>query len=273
MLAGSFLNVCIVRLPRGESIATPRSHCPHCGHVVRWYDNVPVQSFLLLLGRCRDCGVRISWQYPLVELGTAAWFAASVAGPARMLAAGNQDFDLLLRSLVHSSSTAALGFFLIGLMFMDWQTGLLPNEFTIGGLCVGLFLIATESFFLPSVRVKTFFTPEEVFIGAHAAAALAGYLLLRVLGALYRLARKQNGIGQGDAKQLAMLGAFLGFSQAGLALFIAVSIGGITGIMLLLGRRAKPDSALPFGTFLSVGGLCASLFGQPLLTWYESLFR
>ncbi len=273
LLCGSFLNVCIVRLPQDQSVVSPRSRCVRCGHAVRWFDNMPMLSFVLLRGRCRDCGARIGWQYPLVEAGTAAWFGLCAMVPAHLLETPGLDVDVLMGSFAHAAGLCLFGFLLIGLAVMDWETGLLPNEFTVGGLCVGLFFAATESFFVPSVRVKTFFTPEEVFIGRRMGAAAAAWLLLWLISALYRWVRKRPGVGGGDGKMLAMVGAFLGFAGTALAFLLGVGLAAVAGVWLLARRRGTGTTRLPFGTYLAVGGLIAGIAGPAILTWYAGLFR
>ncbi len=272
-VAGSFLNVCIARLPVDESIVTPRSRCMRCGHPLRWFDNFPVLSYVLLRGRCRDCGERISPLYPIVEVVTAAWFVGCFVHPARLLAGPSLDPDVLLGAFAHATSLAALGWFLIGLAVIDWQTGLLPNELTIGGLCVGLFFAGVESFFVPSVRVKTFFTPEEVFIARRFGAALAGWLLLWAIGAVYQLVRKRRGMGGGDAKMLAMIGAFLGFGDGLFALLLGITFATAGALVMLVRRRADGATRLPFGSYLAGGGLVAALAGSAVVGWYVALFH
>ncbi len=273
LLFGSFLNVCIARLPADESIVSPRSRCLSCGHPIRWSDNIPLLSFIALHGRCRDCRARIPWRYPAVELAMVAWSAASFLAPGHLLAVQGVDIDVLLGSFAHAAGLFLLGFFLIGLAFMDWHTGLLPNEFTIGGLCVGLFFAGVESFFVPSVRVKTFFTPEEVFIAHRFGAALAGWLLLWTINRLYTLVRKHRGMGAGDAKMLAMIGAFLGFGQGMLALLLAIAFATAAAVLLLVRRRANSSTRLPFGSYLATGGAVAAFAGPQIINWYSSLFR
>lgn len=272
-VAGSFLNVCIVRLPADESIATPRSRCVHCGHPVRWFDNFPVLSYVLLRGRCRDCRGRISPMYPAVEVATAMWFAWCFMQPARLLAGPALDPDVLMGTFAHATSLAALGFFLIGLAVIDWRTGLLPNELTVGGLCVGLFFAGVESFFVPSVRVKTFFTPEEVFIGRRFGAAAAGWLLLWAISAVYRLVRKRRGMGGGDARMLAMIGAYLGFGDGLFALLAGIAFATVGAVAMLVRRRADGSTRLPFGSYLAVGGLVAAVTGTSVVGWYVALFH
>ena len=276
LLLGSFMNVLIVRLPRGESILRPRSHCRACKHVIRWYDNIPLLSYLLLRGRCRDCRQAISPVYPAVELASALWFIASMYQPALQLGRSMSAFqipDTVYFALVAHISVAVLGWLLIGLAVTDWQTGLLPDELTIGGAFVGLLLAATQSFFVAPVPYKTFFTPEEVFIFQRAGATVAAFLLLYLLALVYRVVRRRAGIGRGDMKMLAMVAAFLGFAPTILALFAGVLLASIYATFLLLQRRAHAATPLPFGSFLAAGGLFAALSATPLLDWYLGLFR
>src|SRR5580698_968066 len=153
LLLGSFLNVCISRIPRGQSIIRPRSHCPQCSVLIRWYDNIPIVSWIILRGRCRACHQSIPWRYPLVELLVGAWFlhmAMFFGALLSMGLAGSHD------NLVHwwteiifiQIAIAILGFLLIGLMVMDWQTLTLPDAFTLTGIAIGVFLVCTQAIFL-----------------------------------------------------------------------------------------------------------------------------
>lgn len=162
LLFGSFLNVCISRLPKHESIVRPGSHCPQCGKPIRWYDNTPILSWIVLRGRCRECKAAIPWQYPLVELAVSLWFA-KVASPiqlywdvtrpdnaADLAAVGLHwiPFSAFSQEIILSIDLAILGFLLIGLMVMDWQTMLLPDAFTLTGVAIGLFLVCIQAIFL-----------------------------------------------------------------------------------------------------------------------------
>ena len=273
LLAGSFLNVCILRLPRGGSLVRPRSQCVHCGHVVRWFDNVPVVSFVVLRRRCRDCGGRIAWQYPLVEAAMGAWCVWCALLPVRLLPVPGLDADVVMGSFAHAAGLCVLGFLLLGLGVMDWRTGLLVNEFTIGGLCVGLFFAGVESFFVPSVRVKTFFTPEEVFIFRRVGAAAAAGLGLWAVGAVYKLFRKRDGLGGGDPKMLAMIGSFLGWKLTALTFWLAVMLTMGTVLELVVRRRAGAQTKIHFGAYLAAGGLVAATAGPAVVEWYAGLFR
>ena len=270
---GSFLNVCIVRLPRGESIVTPRSHIPRCDTPLQTRDNIPLLSFLLLRGRCRTCGAPISPQYPLIEAGTALWFAASAAPVAALLQHNVTWPDTLFATAVHAVATAVLGLLLVGLAVMDWQTGLLPNEFTIGGLAAGVFFTFAESFFVPPVAVKTLFTPEEVFIAHRLLAALLGWFILWVIATIYRLVRRRPGMGGGDPKLLAMMGSFLGLAPLCVAFLTGTALALLASAVLLGRRRANAATPLRFGAYLATGGLFAAFWGHRLATWYLSLFR
>lgn len=282
LLFGSFLNVCIRRLPLDESIVTPRSHCPACKHPLAASDNIPLLSYALLRGRCRHCNAAIGWQYPAVEFATGLWFALSFLASAQLyagfhatggIATHNGIPDALLQSFVHGTSLAALGCLLIALLVTDWQTFLLPDELTLGGTFLGMLLAATESFFLPFSRVQQMFTPEEQFIAEHAAAALGGFLLLYLIGALYHRVRKRRGMGLGDAKLLALIGSFLGFAFTGLALFLGIVFAMLYAAVLLVRRRAQGSTRLPFGSFLALGGLIAAIFGNRIIDAYLLLFH
>jgi leader peptidase (prepilin peptidase)/N-methyltransferase len=256
---GSFLNVCIARLPAGASVIRPRSHCPLCQHPIAAKDNIPVLSWLLLKRRCRHCQWPIPIRYPLVELATAIWFVASL-----------WHFGISLAAI----NTAILGFFLIGLLVMDWQTQLLPDEFTLGGAAVGFALTAVRAFLLPMDRGLVVLTGPERILLYRAIAILAVALLLFAVRWLYYLIRKQHGMGLGDVKMLAMIAAFLGLHQALLALFFAVIVGALYAIALMLARRqVTSQTHLAFGSFLALGGLASALLGQPILAWYISFYR
>lgn len=275
LVLGSFLNVCIARLPRGESVISPRSHCPNCKHLIAWYDNLPVISFLLLRGRCRHCGAAISRQYPTVEALTAAWFVIALWLPARLLtgafASGNVP-DRLLQVTIHQIGVAALGFLLIGLAFTDWQTRLLPDELTLGGLFAGLMFALTESFFLPEGTHDAALTPEEWFVLHRIAAAICAWLLLYAIARIYKAVRHRRGMGMGDAKMLAMIGAFLGPAETAFALFAGVLAAALYGVGLVATRRGHGQTRIPFGTFLAFGGLLAAVEGERVVSWYLGLF-
>jgi leader peptidase (prepilin peptidase)/N-methyltransferase len=306
LLFGSFLNVCISRLPEHESVVKPRSRCPGCGHAIRWYDNVPVLSWLLLRRRCRDCKKRISWRYPAVELAVGFWFARvatdlelqwSVNQPETlkvMRALGREPYSLAHR-LPELVGIAILGFLLIGLMVMDWRTHRLPDAFTLTGIAIGFVLTCVQAAFLApgegdialnpthqwrmsspgsfAARGNVFLTGTEAMVLGRVAAIVGAALILLMIRWAYKAARGHQGMGLGDVKLLAMIAAFLGFSATLVALFVGVMAAMVYALVLLAMRRATAQSKLPFGSFLSVGGLFAAAAGHQIVDWYLGFWR
>lgn len=242
LMVGSFLNVCISRIPAGESVVTPRSRCPRCKKPIASYDNIPVVSWLLLRGRCRNCGLAISAIYPAVELVTALAFV----GQALVL---GDDLPLLIVRLVFTA-------LLIVLFGTDFQTMRLPNVLTYSGIVIGL----AASVFLPPGW-------EASLVGA----ALGAAIPWLIRWAWYR-ATKVDAMGLGDVKMLAMIGAFLGWKQVLVVLFLATFAGALFGITLLAIKKRSLASRLPFGTFLAMAAYVASLVGERLAHWYTSLY-
>ena len=295
LLFGSFLNVCIARLPRGESIVAPRSRCPVCRHTIRWFDNLSLLSWLLLRGRCRDCHARISFQYPLVELTLGLWFLLAASRLAPLFTRGGSlplPLDTLLAAIVQTLALAVLGFLLLGLLVMDWQTQILPDSLTFGGIAAAFFLVCCQAILLgptdEQIRLSNhhihlsspgnvvehgnlFLTGPEALLGGRLVAVAATAFFLLGIRWLYKRVRGRQGMGLGDVKLLAMIAAFLGFSPAVLALFVGVLLGAAYSVVLLATRRANGLSRIPFGTFLAAGGMLAALFGQEILEWYKGL--
>jgi leader peptidase (prepilin peptidase)/N-methyltransferase len=234
---GSFLNVCIHRLPRDQSIVWPGSRCPQCGHELAWYENVPVLSYAALRGRCRGCRAPISVRYPVVEAITAAAFAAAFwrYGPGVLFLQ-----RVLLASL------------LILLFAIDLEHHLLPNAITLPGIAVGFGF--------------SFFTQPGWF--ASLAGAALGYGILYAIAEGYYRIRREEGLGGGDLKMLAMIGAFLGWKLTILTLIMASFAGSIVGLLLIATRRGGMKYALPFGTFLAVGAAVSAAVGSGLVEWY-----
>jgi leader peptidase (prepilin peptidase) / N-methyltransferase len=239
---GSFLNVCIHRLPRRQSIVRPASRCPGCGALLPWYDNVPVIGYLLLRGRCRSCRTAISPMYPAVELATLAVF---------LLHYWQLGLDpLLVPRLIFSAA-------LIVLFAIDLRHQILPNVITLPGVVVGFGF----SLFLPPGWTAS-------LLGI----LLGGGSLWLIAEGYYRL-RGVEGMGMGDVKMLAMIGAFLGWQLTLVTLMLASILGALVGAGLMAASRDNRMRPLPFGTFLAVAALVASLAGEPLLEWYLSFYR
>jgi len=254
-MLGSFLNVCVYRLPRGESVILPASHCPGCGKPIAWYDNVPVLSYLVLRGRCRHCGVRISPQYPLIELavgviwaGAALWFGLSV--------------DALRAALL---ATLALG-----IALTDARHYIIPDEFSLGGLGAGLALSLAPG----GLRLV------DALIGAASGFALLwvvktagdwalarGLIRGKELEQVLEEGETPTTLGLGDLKMMAMVGSFLGWRGVLLTAFLGSLSGVVIFVPLLLLKRRSP---VPFGVFLAIGSVVTVVAGDSLLGWYAS---
>ncbi len=236
-LIGSFLNVCILRWgaePK-ESIVRPRSHCPRCGKGLSWYENVPVLSWLLLRARCRGCGEPISIMYPLVELATAGIWAYMV-----------WRHGLTLEAL----RGAVFGTILLGIAMTDARQYIIPDEFTWGGLAIGLAFSLSGG--LPG-------------LGAALLGAGVGFGLLWVVGTVGTWAFKEDAMGGGDIKMMAMVGAFLGWRGVLLTIFLGALAGSLIFVPLQLAGQKK---LVPFGIFLSIGAATAYEFGPAIIGWY-----
>ena len=297
LLFGSFLNVCISRLPLRESVVHPRSRCPKCETPIRWYDNIPLLSWLILGARCRNCKEPIQWRYPAIELATGLWLFEVVAHMSKDFLGffGSAPSFIFFPNLtIEAISLAILGFLLIGLMVMDWQTMILPDSFTLGGIAIALFLVCTQALFLGpnedqilltkhSLHLTSpggvtdhgnlFFTGPESLIFGRIAAVCGAALLLLLIRWLYKTVRHRDGMGLGDVKLLAMIAAFLGFWPAILSLFVGTLAAAVYGVILLARGRAGATSRLAFGSFLSIGGLVSALFGNRLINMYIALLR
>jgi leader peptidase (prepilin peptidase)/N-methyltransferase len=241
LLIGSFLNVCIYRLPRKESVVWPASHCATCNRDLSWYENIPVASWVVLGGRCRTCRQPISMAYPLVELITAAVYAGAYAvyGWTPLLA---------VRLLFASA--------MIVLFVIDLRHRILPNVITVPGIVLGLLFSLV---FPPGI------------VSSAAGVVIGGGVLLLIAEAYYRL-RGVEGLGMGDVKMLAMIGAFLGWKLTLVTLILASLSGSLVGVALITTGRGGAQAALPFGTFLAVGALVAAVTGDALLAWYLSFY-
>jgi leader peptidase (prepilin peptidase)/N-methyltransferase len=244
LIVGSFANVCIHRIPLQQSVVSPPSRCPKCGALVRAFDNVPVLSWLFLRGRCRSCRAPISWRYPLVEATNGALYAGLA------WVGGLSTWTLVAMPLVTG---------LLVLSLIDLDHHLLPNVITRPGIVAGLL-----ASFLPGWP-----TPwRDSFL-----AAAGGYVAFWAVARGYQKVRGEEGLGQGDWKLAALLGAFLGGQKLLLAVFFASLVGAVVGLLFIAFRGRDLRFALPLGTFLGVAGIVTLFCGDPLLAWYKALFR
>jgi leader peptidase (prepilin peptidase)/N-methyltransferase len=242
-LIGSFLNVCIYRLPRGESIAWPGSRCTSCGKAIEFYDNIPVLSYLWLAGRCRACRDPISIRYPFVE-------AVNAAGYLTILWTFGPTWTTVLYAILFSALVVVTG--------TDLTHKIIPNVVTLPGIVLGLIGGATV-------------LPVGWFNALLGVAVGGGILWALALASPYFFGKE--GMGGGDIKLLAMIGAFLGWKPALLTIMIGSLTGSVIGISLIALRFMKRDEYIPFGPFLVLGGLLSMFFTQPLLDWYQGLFN
>jgi leader peptidase (prepilin peptidase) / N-methyltransferase len=256
LLIGSFLNVCIHRWPRNRSVVKPRSHCVRCRKIIAWYDNIPLFSYLVLRGKCRNCGARISWRYPLVELLTALSFFYFVAVYG------------LTAIAIKLCVFAAI---LIALIFCDLEKRILPDEFTLGGAVLGLvFAIFVP---VPDITAQALFWMAGAELSGRtqslvesAVGALLPAFFLWGGGWLYEKVRHREGLGFGDVKLIAMVGAFLGLRGALLTLILGSVSGSIIGYSYIKLTGKDPSGyELPFGTFLGIAALTAAVFSKLLL--------
>ena len=260
LLIGSFLNVCIYRMPRDLSVVKPRSFCPACEKTVSWFDNIPVLSYVVLGGRCRHCRAPIPLRYLLVEILTAVFFGVAVLRFGPTLAA--------LKVCVFSA-------LLIGLLFSDLEQRILPDEFTLGGAALGILFSALAPFdfgftyfLLPSAWGRPARSVTESVVAALFTAGAMWFV-----GAVYHRVRHREGLGLGDVKMVAMMGTFLGVQRTLLALIAGSVLGSVVGLIYIY--VAKKDAAtyeLPFGTFLGFGAIAVTLVGPKVFQWYGGLY-
>ncbi len=242
MCIGSFLNVCIYRLPSSTSIMDPpRSVCPNCESLIKYYDNIPVISYLLLTGKCRNCRAPISFRYPVVEI-ISGLFAVCVF----------LTFGLTLSGLIYYIFISAL----IVITFIDIDHRIIPDVITLPGIpvfCLSTFAIQEISF-------------RDSLLGL-----LAGGGSLYLVGLIYYLLKKKEGMGGGDIKLLAMIGALLGWKGVLFTIFFSSALGTVVGLILMLSRKKDMTLAIPFGPFLSIAAISYIFFGKELISWYLHL--
>lgn len=241
MVVGSFLNVCICRMPKNESIVSPPSHCPLCSYQIRWYDNIPVLSYLVLRGKCRGCGTHISLQYPLVELlnGILALFLFLRFGPTLVFAA----LFLFCSALVV-------------ITFIDIEHQIIPDEISLSGIVAGF--------------VLSFFLQGHGWLNSLLGILLGGGSLLLVAYVYQRLTGKE-GMGGGDIKLLAMMGAFLGWKSVPFIIFTSSLAGSLIGVSIMLFQKKDSKLAIPFGPYLAFGAVLYIFCGKALIRWYLGL--
>ncbi|MDD5174126.1 MAG: prepilin peptidase [Candidatus Omnitrophota bacterium] len=239
-IVGSFLNVCIYRLPKGRSVIVPGSHCPNCTAAIHWYDNVPILSYIFLGGRARCCKAKISLRYFIVEVLTASAFLILFS-----------VFGLTPKFFAYAIMVSGL----IIATFVDFEIQEIPDEVSIGGLAVGLILAVI----FPSVLGETarFNSFLNSFLGA-----LAGGGMIYAMGMIGEFAFKKEAMGGGDVKLLAMIGAFIGWKLTILTFFLAPVFGSVVGIILKI-RYGK--DVIPYGPYLSLAAVCSIFFGERII--------
>ncbi len=245
-LFGSFTNVVIYRLPRHQSLVLPGSSCPHCGKSIQPWDNIPIMSFLLLRGRCRSCRQRIAWHYPIVELAAGLLFVLVWLHVTS--AHGFESRGIVLREFVGGAVFALM---LLAIFFIDLEHRIVPNAISYPGLVLGLLLA------IPQGRLL------EASLSALGAGSV--FFLIAILS--------RGGMGGGDIKLAAMMGAFLGWPEIAVALMLAFFLGAGAGVLLIALRRGTRKTPIPFGPALAVGAVVAFLAGAHLVHWYQYLGR
>lgn len=256
---GSFLNVCIVRIPRRRSIVSPRSYCTHCGQALKPYDNIPLISFLLLRGKCRFCKKTISWQYPVVEAMTTVIFWGTFA-----------SYGLQWKTAVLVVFFSAL----IVLVFVDLNHRLLPDVITLPGIALGMvlsLLVGIEDD-VGTALVQLAGLPDSAGRWGWLASSLLGAVVcggfLWLVGAVYFKLKGVEGLGGGDPKLMGMVGAFLGVKLGLLTIMLGSVLGALIGLAYIKTTGKDYRYPLPFGSFLGVAAIGAALWGEQLLSWY-----
>jgi len=264
LIVGSFLNVAIVRLPRGRSIVSPPSHCPQCKTRIKFYDNIPLISFLILRGKCRNCGEPISWRYPLVELMNGLFYAWIV----NEFWIGGEAFLLM----VFCSS-------LIVITFIDIDFQIIPDSITLPGILVG---VSIAPFFMSSLTDPLPFNIDRVLphIWPHVKSFLnsvigmaCGALPLLSIGWVWEKLRHVEAMGGGDVKMMGMVGSFVGWKGALLTIMLGALVGSLVGLTLIILKRRTADRVIPFGPFLALGAVATALYGSDIISWYLGLIR
>jgi leader peptidase (prepilin peptidase)/N-methyltransferase len=264
LLIGSFLNVAIVRVPRGRSIVSPPSHCPRCKSSIKFYDNIPIISFLMLRGKCRNCGEPISWRYPLIELMNGLFYAWIV----NEFRPGGEAF--LMMAFCSS---------LIVITFIDVDFQIIPDTITLPGMLLG---VSVAPFFMSPLADPLPFNLDQLlphmwpylksFLNA-VIGLLCGALPLLAIGWVWERLRHVEAMGGGDVKLMGMVGSFLGWKGALLTIMIGAFVGSLVGLTLIVLKRHRMDRVIPFGPFLALGAVATAFYGSEIIAWYVGLIR
>ena len=238
LIVGSFCNVCIYRIPKNESIIYPASHCPKCRTTIKPVDNIPLLSYILLKGRCRNCGSKISIQYPVVELLTVIIYLIIYL-----------IYGLSIQSLIYIILSSAL----IIIAFIDLNEQIVPDVISLPGIGVGLIL--------------SFFVPYLSFINSALGVVVGGGIIL-IIALVGSMIFKKEAMGGGDVKLAAMIGAFLGWRYTIISLFLGFFLGALAGIFLILSKIKSKEEMVPFGPFIALGSLITLLWGEKIIAWY-----
>lgn len=237
-IVGSFLNVCIIRLPQSKSVISPPSHCPQCQSPIRFYDNIPILSYLILRGKCRNCRATISAQYPLIELIGGTFSLAFIL-----------RYGVSLQYFIYFAFFSAL----VVITFIDLRHQIIPDIISLSGIPAGFL----SSLILPQISILD-----------SALGIVTGGGSLLLVSVFYQLITRREGMGGGDIKLLAMVGAFLGWQGAIFSLIAGSLFGSLTGIILMIAEKKDRKYAIPFGPFLSLGAMIYLFWGEGIIRGY-----
>src|SRR5680860_1649963 len=238
LIVGSFSNVCIYRIPKNESIVYPASHCPKCSSKIKPYDNIPLLSYILLKGRCRNCKSKISIRYPIVELVTGLIYLIIYL-----------IYGLSVQTLIYILLSSAL----IIIAFIDLDEEIVPDVISVPGIVIGFII--------------SFFVPYISFINSALGIVVGGGIIL-IIGLAGSVIFKKEAMGGGDVKLAAMIGAFLGWRYIIISLFLGFFLGALAGIILILSKIKKREDVIPFGPFIVLGSFITLFWGEKIISWY-----
>jgi leader peptidase (prepilin peptidase) / N-methyltransferase len=261
-VVGSFLNVCIHRMPLDQSVVNPPSHCPNCNARIRWADNIPLFSYLALGRKCRNCGVKIVPRYFLVELLTAVLFLLMWLKLTQWDNPPEQGVYQLLKAPIYWMVIAGL----IVATFIDFEHYIIPNEITFGGIIIGLVLSAV---YPPLMDANSF----SVSIVRSVLGVLVGGLTLLAVATIGELIFRKEAMGMGDVKFLAAIGAFFGWQSTLFTIFLSSLFGGVIGLILVIGSKKGWQSRIPYGPYIALGALLWLFCGNEIMKWYFGFIR